>query len=60
MFYTDFLQVNNSRYIMCSGATEGEMKCDTYVGKRVSFSAIIYILIFEINCIMYLDYIALI
>ena len=34
------LQVNNSRYIMCSGATEGEIKFDTYVGlKPISLSS---------------------
>ena len=32
------LQVNNARYIMCSGTTNGEMKLDTYVGKPVSLN----------------------
>ena len=46
---------------MCSGATDGEMKLDIYAGNvfhlvRVSFSAIVHILIFEINCIIYQNY----
>ena len=47
---------------MSSCATEGEIKLDTYLGKcisvLVSFSDIIHILISEINCIMYQDYIS--
>ena len=46
---------------MCSGATDGEMKLDTYVGKRVSLSTCLvfghrsYTDLGDI-CIMYQDY----
>ena len=48
---------------MCSGAIEGELKLDIYEGKHVplsswGFFAIVHILISEINCIMYQDYIS--
>ena len=49
---------------MCSGATEGEMKLDTYVGKRISlcycsfFSHRSYTDLRDKNCIMYQDYIS--